>query len=46
VTHVFKDGSVVTGGQTVYQNTTFINVSSSFAGSAVNINSFVLVKQL
>jgi hypothetical protein len=37
---VFKDGSVVTGGQTVFQNTTFINVSSSFAGSAVNINSF------
>jgi hypothetical protein len=30
---VFKDGSVVTGGQTVFQNTTFINVSSSFAGS-------------
>ena len=37
---VFKDGSVVTGGQTVFQNTTFINVSSTFAGSAVNINSF------
>jgi hypothetical protein len=37
---VFKDGSVVTGGQTVFQNTTFINVSSTFAGSAVNIDSF------
>jgi hypothetical protein len=39
--HIFRDGSVVTGGETVYQNTTFINVSSSFAGTAVNINSFV-----
>jgi hypothetical protein len=39
--HIFKDGSVVTGGETVYQNTTFINVSSSYAGTAVNINSFV-----
>jgi len=39
--HIFKDGSVVTGGETVYQNTTFINVSSSYAGTTVNINSFV-----
>ena len=39
--HIFRDGSVVTGGETVYQNTTFINVSSSYAGTSVNINSFV-----
>jgi hypothetical protein len=39
--HIFRDGSVVTGGETVYQNTSFINVSSSFAGTSVNIDNFV-----
>ena len=38
--HIFKDGSVVTGGETVFQNTTYIKVETSYAGSAINVNSF------
>jgi hypothetical protein len=38
--HIFEDGSVVTGGQLVFQNTTFINVSTSYAGSTVNVGNF------
>ena len=38
---IYKDGSVVTGGQTVFQNTTFIKVDTNYLGIAVNVNSFV-----
>ena len=38
--HIFLNGSVVTGGQTVFQNTSYLNVSTSFAGTAVEINDF------
>ena len=39
--HIFKDGSVVTGGQTVFQNTSFVKVDTNYAGSAVNVDEFV-----
>ena len=29
---IYKDGSVVTGGQTVFQNTTFIKVDTNYLG--------------
>jgi len=29
--HIFKDGSVVTGGQTVFQNTSFVKVDTNYA---------------
>ena len=38
--HVFKNGSVVSGGQLFIHNSTYLNVASDFAGTAVNINSF------
>ena len=39
--HIFKNGSVVTGGQTVFQNTNFLKIETNYAGSAVTINDFV-----
>jgi hypothetical protein len=39
--HVFKNGSVVNGGQTVFQNTSYINVSTQYAGTDVNYEGFV-----
>ena len=38
--HIFEDGSVVTGGQLVFQNTSYINVATTYAGSSVSINDF------
>ena len=38
--HVFEDGSVVTGGQLVFQNTSYINVATTYAGSSVTIGDF------
>ena len=38
--HIFQDGSVVTGGQLVFQNTSYLNVATTYASSAVNINDF------
>jgi hypothetical protein len=38
--HVFKNGSLVTGGQIVYQDTTYINLSSSYADTAINVSTF------
>lgn len=39
--HIFKNGSVVTGGQTVFQNTNFLKIETNYAGSAVTIDDFV-----
>ena len=38
--HVFVNGSLVTGGQTVIQTATYLNVSSSYAGTTVDITEF------
>jgi len=38
--HIFEDGSVVTGGQLVFQNTSYINVATTYAGSTVSIGDF------
>ena len=38
--HVFVNGSLVSGGQTVVQTATYLNVSSSYVGTTVNINEF------
>ena len=38
--HVFVNGSLVSGGQTVVQTATYLNVSSSYAETTVNINEF------
>ena len=38
--HVFKNGSLVSGGQIVYQDTTYINLSSSYADTAINVSTF------
>jgi hypothetical protein len=38
--HVFKNGSVVTGGQTFFQNVTFLKLDSTFLGSAVTVGDF------
>jgi len=39
--HVFQNGSVVTGGQTVFQNTAFLKIDTNYAGAAVTIDDFV-----
>jgi hypothetical protein len=39
--HVFKNGSVVTGGQTFFQNVTYLKLDSTFLGNAVNVDDFV-----
>ena len=38
--HVFKNGSVVSGGQLFIHDSTYLNVSTDYAGTAVNINNF------
>ena len=38
--HIFKNGSVVTGGETVFQNTAYINVATTYSGTDVNIDEF------
>jgi len=39
--HVFKNGSVVTGGQTFLQNATYINLSSTYASTEIVANNFL-----
>ena len=39
--HIFKNGSLVTGGQTFLQDVTFLKLDSNFTGSSVNVNAFV-----
>ena len=39
--HVFKSGSVVTGGKTFIQNIVSLKLNPEYAGSAVNANNFV-----
>jgi len=39
--HIFKNGSVVSGGQLVFQNTSFVNVSTQYAGTDVNYEDFI-----
>jgi len=38
---VYKNGSVVTGGQTFFQNVTYLKLDSTFLGSAVTANNFI-----
>jgi len=38
--HVFKNGSVVSGGQLFIHDSTYLNVVTDYAGTAVNINNF------
>jgi hypothetical protein len=38
--HVFKNGSVVTGGQFFLQNATYLKLNTSYSGVDVNINNF------
>ena len=38
--HVFVNGSLVSGGQTVVQTANYLNVSSAYAETTVNINEF------
>jgi len=38
--HIFKNGSIVSGGQLFIHDTTYLNVNTDFAGTAVNINNF------
>src|SRR6056300_544219 len=39
--HVFKNGSVVTGGATFLQDVTYLKLDSDYAGSTVTANNFV-----
>ena len=39
--HIFKNGSVVTGGQTTLQSATYLKLDSDYAGSTVTANNFV-----
>jgi len=38
--HIFKNGSVVSGGQLFIHDSTYLNVATDYAGTAVNINFF------
>jgi len=38
---VYKNGSVVTGGQTFFQDVISLNLESTFAGTAVTANNFI-----
>ena len=38
--HVFQNGSLVTGGQIVFQDASFINLSSSYVDTTVNVSAF------
>jgi len=39
--HIFKNGSVVSGGQTFIQDATFLKLDTNFTGASVNVNAFV-----
>ena len=39
--HIFKNGSVVTGGTTYLQDATYIKLDSTYSGTTVNISNFV-----
>ena len=39
--HIFKNGSVVTGGTTYLQDATYLKLDSTYAGSAVTANNFI-----
>lgn len=39
--HIFKNGSVVSGGTTYLQDATFLKLDSTYAGTAVTANNFV-----
>jgi hypothetical protein len=39
--HIFKNGSVVTGGTTYLQDCTYIKLDSTYSGTTVNISNFV-----
>ena len=39
--HIFRNGSIVTGADTFFANTTFLKLESTYAGSDVSANSFV-----
>jgi hypothetical protein len=38
--HVFKSGSIVTGGQIFVQNTAYINLTSTYAGNDITASNF------
>ena len=38
--HVFKNGSIVTGGQTFLQDATYLKLDTDYAGSAVSVTNF------
>jgi len=38
---IYKNGSVVTGGQTFFQNATYLKLDSTFLGLAVTANNFI-----
>jgi len=38
---IYKNGSVVTGGQTFFQNVTYLKLDSTFLGLAVTANNFI-----
>src|SRR5210317_2129243 len=40
-THVFKNGSLVTGGQIMLQDATYLNLESTYAATDINIDNFV-----
>ena len=39
--HVFKNGSVVSGGTTYLQDATYLKLDSTYAGTAVTANNFI-----
>ena len=39
--HIFKNGSVVTGGQTFLQDATYLKLDESYSGSSVTANNFI-----
>jgi len=39
--HVFKNGSVVTGGGTFLQDVTYLKLNTDYSGSSVNVNNFI-----
>ena len=38
--HVFRNGSIVTGGQTFLQDATYIKLDTAYSGAAVNVSTF------
>ena len=38
--HIFKNGSVVTGGQTFLQDATYLKLNTDFSGTAVSVTNF------